>query len=678
MRALLLLTLFTVSFNLLQAKDKGVKFGKVDKSDLEMTVYEADTSAVAVILYESGTSEIEYIQSTGWRLVFNKHQRIKILKKEGVAYADFQIRLNRSSSDREEVNGLKAITFNLEDGKVVEDDLSRKDVHHEEINKYNDLESFSLPNVKVGSVIDVKYSIDCKTFFRNMRPWMFQHSIPTQYSEYLVLIPEYFKFRKFVLGFESFTTSEEEMIPQTINLTSKTRSGGDFSSGGQVSTHYDYSSVALKVSSYHMVAEDLPKFEEEAFTSTVDNFIQQVQFELQAVQFPQSKLYTYSESWEQINENLTNDEDFGKVVFAPANFLDESTQQLTAGAENNIQKVVTLFKYVRDNFSFNGFHSIYSKGLRNVVKDKNGNVADINFLLAAYLQSAGFDAKPVVLSTRSNGVFLYPTVTGFNYVVVQCNVDGNKILLDAADKFSSINELPYKCLNGQGVVIGGSKPEWVDLFSVGSSSSNYISQISIQPDGTLTGKANIARTGYAAQSFRRDLSEFKSEEEFAEDYAEKRVNWEIESHEVEGVDPLEQRVVEKIDFSTKAKSVFAGDKIYVSPVIMNPTEENPFKLKERKYPVDFGYTFRESETVVFTIPEGYEIEEFPEAYRAALPDSKATYMFGVTKLGENQIHIITDFRINVPVMFAEDYDSIKQLLDLQIEKQKQQIILKKI
>ncbi len=671
MKILLLLPFFTVFSFFLQAKDKSVKFGRIDKSDLEMTVYNADTTAVAVILYENGTSEIEYLQNEGWRLVFNKHQRIKILKKDGVNYADFQILLNVSGSDREEMHSLKAITFNLEDGKVVKDELSRKDVHHEEVNKYRNLETFSMPNVKVGSVIDIKYEINCKSFFRNMRPWLFQHSIPTIYSEYMVLVPDYFKFRQFVLGFESFTTTEETTIPKTINQTYKTQSATQ-------SGRYQQSTIPISVNCYHMIAENLPKFEEEAFISTVDNYIQQVQFELQAVQFPQSQLHTYSQSWESINTNLTEDDDFGKIVFAPANFLDDSKDEILAGVTDDFEKLLVLFRYVRDNFSFNGFNGIYSKGLRKVLKDKNGNVADLNFLLAAYLRSAGLDAKPVVLSTRSNGMFIYPTVTGFNYVVVLCEIGGEKLLLDASDEFSNVNELPFKCLNGQGLVVGGKKPEWVDLHGIGESSSSFISQISIQTDGTLTGTANIARTGYAAQAFRRDISKFKSEDEYAEDYAQKKVNWEIESHEIEGVDPFEDRVVEKIGFSAKNESVFAGDKIYVSPVVMNPTTENPFKLKERKYPVDFGYTFKETETVIFTVPDGYEIEEMPESFKATLPDSKATYTFGAQKLGEHQIHIVTDFKINVAVMFAEDYESIKQLLNLQIEKQKQQIILKKI
>lgn len=677
MKSLLMLSVFVfVTFFSFSQTDK-IKFGKIDEKDLQMQVYDKDTSAVAVILFEKGTGEIEYNQTLGWELKFSKHQRIKILKEEGVDYADFQIKLNVSGSEEEEVTKLKAITFNLEDGKIVKDELDRKDIHAEEVNKYINLESFSLPNVRVGSVIDIQYSINCKAFFRDMRPWMFQHSIPTVYSEYEVKIPEYFIFRQFVLGFEKFTTAEQTSSMSDIILSSKTRSGGTFNTGA-VRTDINYDKISFQNNVYHWIAEDMPEFKEEAYTSTVDNFIQQVQFELQSIQFPNSTPHSYSQSWESINQNLKEDEDFGKIVFGQAKFLEEETASLISGASDNMEKVDILLNHVRDNYKFNGFHSIYSKGLRTTIKDMSGNAADINFLLAAYLRSAGFEVKPVVLSTRSNGIFVFPTVTGFNYVVLQCNVDGKNVLLDAADDYSGINELPYKCLNGRGLIIGGSAPEWIELLEVGRSDVNYMSNLTIDETGKLSGKVDISRKGYSAQSFRSKVASFNSVDKYTEDFAEKNHDWEIETHSVEGIDELNNRVLENIGISLSNSSIFAGDLIYVSPVIFNVQDENPFKLKERKYPVDFGFTIKENEMNIITIPEGYSVEELPESCKIGLPEGKVVYMFSVRKLNENQIHVVSNLIINKPVLYAEDYENLKELFNLIIEKEKQQIILKKI
>ncbi|MDX8340266.1 DUF3857 domain-containing protein [Draconibacterium sp. IB214405] len=674
MKSLLLFPLFLLIVSFAYCNEKNIKFGKVDKEDLEMTVYDKDTTAVAVVLYEYGDSEIEYIPNSGWRLSFSVHRRIKILKKEGVEYADFQIGLSKDGSYDEEVNGLKAITFNLENGKIEKTELSNKDVHLDDVNRYYQQETFSMPNVKVGSVLDIKYSIDCKAFFRNMRPWMFQHSIPTVYSEYLVTIPEYFMFRKFTLGFEKYASYEEGNIPVSKVIVSKSRT----ETRGLIDTQYDQNRIAFNCKSYHWVAKDMPAFKKEAYISTEDNYIQQVQFELQSVQFPGDQPYNYSESWESINKNLIEDEDFGKIAFGNARFLEDETNSLLAGVTDDAEKLAILYSHVRANYKFTGRNTIYSKGLRKTVSDKNGNVADINFLLAAHLKNAGFTVKPMVLSTRSNGMFLYPTVTSFNYVVLIAEINGKSILLDAADKDCTINELPYECLNGNGLIVGGTKPEWVNLYGLGNANSQFVSNIQIQEDGKMSGAVSIARMGYAAQAFRTEVGEFANTDKYVEDFADRNLDWDIEEHELKGINELNNRITQKLEVSLNNKSIFAGDLIYITPLIANSTEENPFKMEERKYPVDFGFKFKENEMVIFNLPDGYAVEELPETFNAILPESKATYLFSVQKIGDKQVQVVSNLAINQPVFQAEDYVALKELFNHIIEKQSQQIILKKI
>jgi len=673
----ILLTLLLSISTLCCLSIEKIKFGKIEKSDLEMQSYDKDSSAVAVILYEYGTSRIDYQQGLGWKLVFTKHQRIKILKKEGVEYANFQIRLNKNNTDEEDLYGLKAITFNLENNKIVKTELDKEDVLLENVNKYNDLKSFTLPNVKVGSVIDVKYNIDCKMFFRNMRTWYFQHYIPTLYSEYEVIIPEYFNFRKFALGFESYSLQDENETHAVINLSSSTRTQSG-STMSPVKTEYNYDNISFNNRNYHWIAEEMPAFVEEAYVSTADNYIQQINFELETVQFPNSKLYTYSKSWDSINEDLKLDEDFGKIVFSNANFLEDKALELVKGKISDEEKVLSILHYVQNNFKFNDNYSIYSKGLRKVEKDMNGNVADINFYLAALLRSVGFEVYPVVLSTRSNGVFLFPTVTGFNYVVLQCTLGDKKILLDGANKYCGLNEIPFYCINGKGMVIGGSEPDWIDLYELGDSNIYYVSQMTMGPEGEVSGSLKINRSGYSANIFRNKVGKFVSTEEYISDFEEGKPDWEIKNHKVANLEVMNKIVSEEIDLKLNNNCIVAGDRIYFNPVFFNPEDENPFKLKERKYPVDFGYKIQNNTVSVINIPEGYEVEEMPESVKIAMPDKKVEFYYGISKINGNMIQVVSTVKFNQPVYLAEDYENLKTIFNRVIEKHQQQIILKKI
>src|SRR5687767_7960318 len=121
MKKLLAMVLFTAACLYSFAQKAPLKFGDASLEDVKMMQYEKDTSASAVILADYGVSTIDYDQpSDGFKLLFERTTRIKIFKRDGYKYVDFEIPLYHNSSDKEKMTGLKVITYTLENGKVVE------------------------------------------------------------------------------------------------------------------------------------------------------------------------------------------------------------------------------------------------------------------------------------------------------------------------------------------------------------------------------------------------------------------------------------------------------------------------------------------------------------------------------------------------------------------------------
>ena len=81
---------------------------------------------------------------------------------------------------------------------------------------------FEMPDVKVGSVVEVSYTISSE-FVTWFREWYFQHTIPTLLSEYHTRIPEYFKFHIFQKGYEHLSTTTESR-QETVTETEFSRS----------------------------------------------------------------------------------------------------------------------------------------------------------------------------------------------------------------------------------------------------------------------------------------------------------------------------------------------------------------------------------------------------------------------------------------------------------------------
>src|SRR5690606_25373469 len=127
--------------------------------------------------------------------VFRRHVRYKILTKSGYDLANLDIPLYRSSNTaKENIVSMSAATYNLEAGEIIESKLDKDAKFTEALDKNYTIKKYALPNVKEGSIIEFRYTIESDFIF-NLRGWAFQGDIPTLWSEYSVRIPEYFQYK---------------------------------------------------------------------------------------------------------------------------------------------------------------------------------------------------------------------------------------------------------------------------------------------------------------------------------------------------------------------------------------------------------------------------------------------------------------------------------------------------
>lgn len=174
-----LFTLTTFS----QTKDK-IKFGKISPEDFVPTSFEKDTAAHAVIIADIGSSEFQ-ANRDDLELLFRKFKRIKVVDKNGYDVATVEIPLYVSGQSEEKLLNLKAVAYNLEDGKVVETKLESKGVFTDKYDKNHIVKKFTIPAVKEGTIIEYTYSVTSPFYF-NLQPWNFQDEYPCLLSEYSV------------------------------------------------------------------------------------------------------------------------------------------------------------------------------------------------------------------------------------------------------------------------------------------------------------------------------------------------------------------------------------------------------------------------------------------------------------------------------------------------------------
>lgn len=653
------------------AQDSPIKFGKVTEEELKMKAYDKDTSAAAVVLGDYGRSYFTY--NRGFKLMFERVTRIKILKKSGYEWANFVVPFYQKDADKEVVYGVKGMTYNLEDGKVVKVKMDDKAIFTEKESENWSNKKFTLPAVKEGSVIEVTYTISSDFFF-NFRDWVFQYPIPVVYSEYRASIPEYFEYKNYMQGYEPMQIAESVPGMQKFTVTWSASIEGGL--GGR-RTPGGSETVDARNMNHRWVMKDLPAISTESYITTLGDYIAKIEFELEWIRWPHEVPKRVAGTWEKLTEEFLTNERFGLQLNRTGFFKNEITA--LQSVKDSLEKVNAIYNFVKKNVKWNGRSGVLATTtLRKAFDTKTGNAADINLMLVSMLREAGIEAYPVVLSTRNHGrVPQYaPLLSKFNYVVAYARAGGKEMLLDATDPYLPIGMLPKNCLNGQGWLIAKGQGTWVPLQGMSRGSEVLSADLQLSSLGVLMGKVQESSSGMAAWSLRRAVQE-AGESKFLEQWTKAQSQYERKKPVMKNLDNVNQSLgVEYEIASLDNDAAQPLETIYLNPMLLRAKVENPFKHNDRKYPVDFAHPTEETYICNITIPDGYVVEEMPKSMMMSLPENggKFTYMMQVTG---NKIQVMSKLSITRPVFYAEEYSALQQFYSQVIAKHAEQIVLKK-
>jgi transglutaminase-like putative cysteine protease len=668
MKILLTILCFVISCHSFAQKDP-IKFGDIPMEDMKMSQYAPDSSASAVVLMDYGQSALRYNTSTGFILQFERNLRIKILKKEGLDWATISIPLYHDGGDNEQLTQLKASTFNLENGKIVETKMKSDATFKEEVNEYLNNTKFTLPNVRQGSIIDIAYKITSDFVF-NFQDWDFQRTIPTRWSEYRTSIPEYYSYEKYLQGYVPVDIAENSSQPATITFTyiDSKRDGGSGKTGYEQLTYNEYKN--------RWVSKNVPAFKPEPYMTTYKDYVSRMNFELSSQKFPNSPVKNYMGTWEDINKLYYESTHFGREITANG-FLKKIVDDVTAGKSTPEAKIAAINLYVKQNVEWNGQSLKYTgKSLKAVLDEKKGSSAEVNLLLASMLDKAGFDVSGVLLSTRDHGFVreTTPVSTQFNYTVCLVRLGEKFLLLDATDPFLATGVLPERCLNGRGLVISKTAHSWVSLIPTTRSRNVYNAEMTLDKEGDLVGKLKLDRTGYFASASRKNYIS-KGEAEYIKDLSANG-SWNLEKSEFVHAKDVSETFKELHEVKITDHITGSTDVIYLNPFLALQEKENPFKSPTRQYPVDFGSPMEKLYMCRFTIPDGFDVEELPKPLLLKLGENAGKYTYNITRSG-NTLNLLSQLVINNSLFTQEEYADLREFYNVIVAKQAEQIVLKK-
>jgi hypothetical protein len=633
------------------SQGKELPFGKVVYADLEMKSYPKDTSANAVVLNEIGSAYISHGEHEG--LIFQRYLKIKIIRRQGFDQANFWIPLYRQDNRKEKLLSVVASTYNLVNGSMKELKMDMNSVFTENLNKYADLVKFTLPDIREGSVLEVKYVLNSPFYF-NFRPWEFQSDIPKVHSEYLALIPANYIYNISLRGYLSIKENVSTVVKDC------------FSPGG---------GRMADCSSMKFAMDDIPSFSDEEYMTAKVNFLSQINFELSEVKRFDGRVDKITKEWKDVDQELRQHDDFGAQIRKARNVLGDTVKSLVRGKSDTLDKAKAIYDFIKKACVWNGNFGKYTElGVRKALDAGKGNAADVNLSLVGALQSAGISSFPVILSTRDNGlaVELYPVMSEFNYVIASVHIGGTHYLLDATDRYHPFGLLPLRCINGKGRLMT-KESSWVELKGRDKQKTVFRADL-IQTGEGYEGTFSVNYQGYDALKKRTEIFS-AGEREYDRLLRNSWKEIEILKHHVKNLDSLENTLEETMTVKITDSQPGAGT-VYFDPFISERWESNPFKSKERFYPVDFGVPREQVLTLTLHYLPSYEVDELPASAALSLPEKGGRYLFNVANVG-NVVSITSSLTLNKSVYNSTEYHYLKELFARVVQIQQSQIVFKK-
>lgn len=657
-RVSLLLSLFIFIVLTVQAQEYSYKYAKITNDELKMSVYDKDTTASAVVLYDIGNTYYELLNNR-FQLVTEYKKKIKILKTTGLDEANVNIPYYyKSSSSRELITNLEAFSYNLENGKVVKTKLEKKYIFDEAINDRYQRLKFSVPNVKVGSVIELKFTKSSDLAY-NIDPWGIQGDLPVVYSFYEVKIPDYLKFTIDTKGYEKIEVVE-------------TSEGQQFLLQGEGQNN----TLNCTARIIKFTAKDVPALKDENNVWCLNDFLSGVRFELKATNFPNDFYKTYSQTWEDLEKMIKDETDFGTNLKMSNPFRDIMTKEL-ASVTNEKEKIAKIYELLKGLISWNEQYSFYGNKAKDAIKLKTGDNGQINMILLSMLRDAKIKAYPVLLSRRSKGrlPYTYPSYDQLNtFVVAAETTEGKVYYMDGSAIHGGLNMLPLDFLVDRARILDDAHTEkWVDLTSIERNQKIRQINVTMNAEGNMSGFMNTSYTFQHAYLYKQQFEAAKDSAEFFETFANAN-HIVIDSSKVEQKDKMSNMVNEKIYFSKDNES--SGEFIYLNPMIFMHMAENEFLNPERKLPVEFTYPTTYLLTCNISLPENYQVVEIPKSVKMVLNDKcKCVYM---VQQNGNSITLSYRYDLNQILFPVTDYKDIREYFGQVVNKNQEMLVLKKV
>ena len=582
--------------------------------------------------------ESEVVLNDDFTYTTREHQIIKVLKEEGKDWGEISYFYNRA---RENIISIETFTV-TPDGKKHHFTKEQEFPVYEE-QAYSDarIKVFTLPEVNIGSVIEIKTVKETKSQVIPESYWeerYFKSNVPIKKWKAKYVFPNSAGIR-----YKEFNVTRKPAIEEDEKT---------------ITYQWDIDDVYDDPDDYEYQA--LPSME------NIEN----------AIQFSSLKSWKEVSDWMigAVNKNLKLTPKIEKVAV-----------DIFEGKTTLKDKVRAAVEYLRDNFRYVsmsfGDNTFEPHSTEEVFANKYGDCKDISLLLKALLKVGGIEADMVLSNEEteiSDPKYDLPTLDIFNHAFLYVyDSQGGGFYVDPLLKGYDVGEFSYNYQGAYTFIINdeGGKLDRFPIFGEKETYNENNLIITINEDGSAITEIDSTwdldesvwlRLGYKTM-------DNKEKEEFVQTFVAQYVSGgELLSKEING---LNDRYG---DFSLNLKMKRFDDYPVISGLIIIDLSgferDEDFTKKERKDPIFQRGNTLDEETTIYMFPDEFEVLHLPENV------SQDVGFFNFSRelsRDGNKITIKEVTRNKRMTIDADQYQKVKKFFDELPTETSQRIVLKR-
>lgn len=612
----------------------------VTPEDFTITNDIIDENSPAVYIFELGDSNIKD-NITEWVLEYTRSFRIKILTEQGLSLADQIVILRVRGKNIENIGRVKGGVYNLVNGKVEFEKLKNSDWFEEDVDQKTKRARMTFKNVKVGSIIELSYTIFSPIVTR-IKNWEFQHDdIPVLYSEYYIRYPQSMGYKILQFGYHPLSASAHTVETET-------------KSGVGISTGYNFKEV------YVLACENVPAMRDEPLMDSPENYRSKVIVELNYVDYPDLTREFIYKDWGGSAKKFL-EEGFNDQYMNPKGRLGYFTLD-SANCESLTDSVRVIYDEISKHYTSSEEINYITpqRNPRQVLASNKATACEINWILVSTLRANSINAFPVLVSTRSNQRIIkeYPLFSQYSGFLAAVKSGDEFTLLDASTSELEPGEIPGFYYNGEGLLLNKEQPEWIPIVGNTPTSENCTIEFQGLDDGLLSGEMRLRVSGLYRFRLVKDLLEMDeadiSEELNLVKNAKITLNKEKSDFDANPMD---------IRFDISINLEKFGNSYLLPAVIYDDMSNNVLKDKDRRYPVNYPDSWTESYTCLVHLDAAKYDVTLPENANFILPDQDGKFSFmGSYNFGS--LVIRNKVEINKTTFSPNEYPTLRQFYDL--------------